>query len=112
MDRRQFIGVSVGGTLAGLTGSTRAAGASAVVDLRALAHPELLSIVGPEAVREIGRGYRALVPSENLAAPPWPRSIAKQVEQDFANGRTMVLRGWVVSVTEARQSALFSLLSA
>src|SRR5438094_10293475 len=33
------------------------------------------------------------------------------VEQDFAIGRTMVLQGWVVSVTEARQSALFSLLS-
>ena len=71
-------------------------------------------------MRKIGLRYRALVPSENevhalytaiLAARPWPPSIAGLVEQDFAVGRTMVLQGWVVSVTEARQSALFSLLS-
>jgi hypothetical protein len=88
--------------------------------MQALAQPDLLSLIGPEAVRKIGRRYRARVPAENdvralyaaiLTARPWPPSIAGLVEQDFAVGRTMVLQGWVVSVTEARQSALFSLLS-
>src|SRR2546425_1216376 len=89
-------------------------------EAKALAQPDLLPLIGPQAVRKIGLRYRALVPSENevhalytaiLAARPWPPSIAGLVEQDFAVGRTMVLQGWVVSVTEARQSALFSLLS-
>src|SRR5207302_2027547 len=82
----------------------------AAFDLLTLAQPDLLSLIGPQAVRKIGLRYRALVPSENevhalytaiLAARPWPSSIAGLVEQDFAIGRTMVLQGWVVSVTEA-----------
>jgi len=120
MNRRRFLGVSAASALAGLTGSTRWASAKAAIDLEALAQPDLLSLIGPQPVRKIGRRYRALVPTENevhalyaaiLAARPWPPSIAGLVEQDFAIGRTMVLHGWVVSVTEARQSALFSLLS-
>jgi len=120
MNRRQFLGVSAASALAGLTGSTRWASANAAVDVLTLAQPDLLSVIGPEAVRNIGLRYRALVPTENevhalyaaiLAARPSPPSIARLVAQDFAVGRTMVLQGWVVSVTEARQSALFSLLS-
>jgi len=120
MNRRQFLGVSAASALAGLVGGTRWASANAAVDLLTLAQPDLLSLIGPQAVRNIGLRYRALVPSENevhalyaaiLAARPRSRSIAGLVEQDFAVGRTMVLQGWVVSVTEARQSALFSLLS-
>ena len=120
MNRRQFLGVSAASALAGLTGSARGASANAAVDLLTLAQPDLLSLIGPQAVHNIGLRYRALAPVENearalyaaiLAARPWPPSIARLVEQDFAVGRTMVLQGWVVSVTEARQSALFSLLS-
>ena len=45
---------------------------------------------------------------------PWARhrSIAQQVRDDFAAGRTVVVDGWVLSATEARQCALFSLASA
>jgi len=120
MNRRRFLGVSAASALAGLTGSARGASANAAVDLLTLAQPDLLPLIGPQAVRKIGLRYRTLVPTENdvralyaaiLAARPWPPSIAGLVEQDFAVGRTMVLHGWVVSVTEARQSALFSLLS-
>ena len=120
MNRRRFLGVSAASALAGLTGSARGASANPAVDLLTLAQPDLLSLIGPQAVRNIGLRYRALVPTENdvralyaaiLARRPWPPSIAGLVEQDFAVGRTMVLQGWVVSVTEARQSALFSLLS-
>jgi hypothetical protein len=28
------------------------------------------------------------------------------MRDDFANGRTVVLRGWIVSITEARLAAL------
>ncbi len=131
MNRRRFLGVSAASALAGLVGSTRWASANAAIDLQALAQPDilslqplaqpdLLSLIGPEAVRKIGLRYRAVVPTENdvhtlyaaiLAARPRPSSIAGLVTQDFAIGRTIVLQGWVVSVTEARQSALFSLLS-
>ena len=120
MNRRRFLGVSAASALAGLVGSTRGARAHAAIDLEALAQPALLSIIGPETVRTIGLRYRARVPAENdlralhaaiLTARPWPASVAGLVEQDFAMGRTIVLQGWVVSVTEARQCALFSLLS-
>jgi hypothetical protein len=42
---------------------------------------------------------------------PWirRRSIEEQVRDDFAAGRTVVVSGWVLSETEARQCALFSL---
>jgi hypothetical protein len=34
------------------------------------------------------------------------------VRGDFAHGRTVIVDGWILSVTEARQCALFSLLAA
>ena len=120
MNRRRFLGVSAASALAGLVGSTRWASANAAIDLQPLAQPDILSLIGPEAVRKIGLRYRALVPAENdvralhaaiLTARPWPPTIPALVEQDFAVGRTIVLQGWVLSVTEARQSALLSFLS-
>jgi len=33
------------------------------------------------------------------------------VAEDFAAGRTLVVQGWVLSTTEARQSALYSMLA-
>jgi hypothetical protein len=32
--------------------------------------------------------------------------VARAMRDDFANGRTVVLRGWIVSITEARLAAL------
>ncbi len=37
-------------------------------------------------------------------------AIDKKVQHDFDNGNTVVANGWVLSLTEARQCALFSLL--
>jgi hypothetical protein len=129
MNRRQFLDVTATSALvAGLPIDGRGTNANAAFDLHALAQPDLLPILGPEAVREIGVRYRELVPSENqvqalhaaiLAARPWPSrvpwlagsSIGEMVADDFAAERTIVVQGWVLSATEARQSALFSLLS-
>lgn len=38
------------------------------------------------------------------------RFLDQQVRQDFEKGDTIVVKGWVLSVTEARQCALFSLI--
>lgn len=37
--------------------------------------------------------------------------VRMAVRDDFAKGRTVILDGWVLSVTEARQCALFSILN-
>ena len=81
-------------------------------------------MLGTERVRQLGTHYRAATPSENSAAalraavsnqgqlriPLLGRkSIEDQIREDFADGRTVLIDGWVLSVTEARQAALFSL---
>ena len=90
--------------------------------------PHLLGVLGSdEAVCDIGRSYRALVPGEDdagvlrtaLASPPpadaaddpaqW---VAARIRQDFSEGLTVTVEGWILSVTEARQCALYSLLRA
>jgi len=35
--------------------------------------------------------------------------LDKKIKQDFESGRTVVIKGWVLSETEAQQCALFSL---
>ncbi len=108
--------------VASVTNSSCAHDSSA--DAHALTQPELLEMLGPESVVEIGTKYRAAVPTEN-AAPAlraaiaeserrrfpliWRRSIEEQVRDDFADGRTIIVDGWVLSTTEARQCALYSL---
>ena len=89
--------------------------------------PQLLSVLGPDRVREIGSHYRAATSGENTAdalraAISKSRgfhipllgneSLDDQIEDDFEEGRTVVVDGWVLSVTEARQAALFSLTPA
>ena len=84
-------------------------------------------MLGPDRVRQIGSQYRASTPTENtadalraaLASSHGLRipfigngSLDDQIRDDFASGRTVVVGGWVLSVTEARQAALFSLTPA
>jgi hypothetical protein len=119
LNRRQFLKASFLAAIA-------SAGASACTDQSsdALDHPDLVEMLGPDRVRALGARYRAEVPSENSAASlnasidaerstmhlPWPRkSIDETVRDDFADGRMVLVDGWVLSVTEARQCALFSL---
>ena len=50
---------------------------------------------------------------QGIRLPRFGRAwIDDQVRDDFAAGRTVLVGGWVLSVTEARQCALFSLVSA
>jgi hypothetical protein len=118
LDRREFLGMAAAGaamTLAGSVGIDR----DPASDSHTLAHPELLIALGPQAVREIGEAYRRLVPAENDRAAleralraelGATRSSEDPVRADFAAGRVIVVREWMLSQTESRQCALFSLL--
>ena len=94
--------------------------------LAILATPQLLDVLRDEqAVRDLGRRYRMEVPAEDdvraltqaIIAEPYTTSpmplgtrVTAEVRRDFAEGRTITLNGWILSVTEARQCALFSLM--
>lgn len=123
MDRREFLGRSVI-LLAGWS-----AACAESIDDGDLASPALLTVLGTEQVRAIGRSYREMVPAESDSdalrsaildareRAGWGRSatstsLDRSVRADFEQGRTVVVNGWILSVTEARQCALHSLLSA
>ena len=122
IDRRQFLSVAAAGAALALGGRAGLDDDSDPHDPRELAHPELLIALGPDPVREIGREYRALVPAESdrtaletalRAELGAARSSNRDaVRADFAAGRVIVVRNWMLSVTEARQCALFSVLPA
>jgi len=90
---------------------------------RALQH-----LCDAETIRQIGKAYQKLVPGENEEAliklltanvrqtidestdSSLVNSVLeKKVRQDFQENKTTVVDGWILSVTEARQCALFSL---
>jgi len=125
LDRRRFLQLSALGIVAAVGDSACAASndrADAAAD-----RPQLLAMLGAERVRQLGAHYRASTPSENSATAlraalsrahglriPFNKSASldDQIRDDFAGGRTVVVDGWVLSVTEARQAALFSLAPA
>ena len=126
MDRRLFIRIAGATTLAIATADCGIGGGT---DARSLARPDLLAALGDAPVRAIGARYRAMSPGErdvaalrhaiNGSRPLTARlsgsadpGIAELVREDFVHGRTVVVDGWLLSVTEARQCALYSLLSA
>ena len=89
---------------------------------KAFDFPDTLSkILDSQAIILIGRDYLAKFPKHNdrnillqllkdntIVANDVSR-LGKAIEKDFETGNTMVLNGWVVSLTEARQCALYSL---
>jgi hypothetical protein len=78
-----------------------------------------------KTLEKIGIDYRALTPAENekqkLIDLIFAKSIKtldnmlieqlieKKIQEDFLEYRTIILQGWVISITEARQCALLSL---
>jgi hypothetical protein len=125
IDRRRFLELSAFGILASVADSA-CAGSSDRPDTTA-DRPQLLAMLGPERVHQLGTDYRASTPSEDsagalraaLSSGHGPRipfiksgSLDDQIRDDFATGRTVVVDGWVLSLTEARQAALFSLTPA
>ena len=90
-----------------------------------LAQSGLTQLLGRQRVLELGLEYRAMHPWEDhelrLKALIVSRihqrggdlsgALERVTRRDFAEGRTVVVNGWVLSVTEARQCALASLLN-
>jgi len=128
MKRRIFVRLAVAATaglyLAGLGCNPRNKRLA-----KMLSQPMALQhICDAETIREIGKAYQKLVLGENreilieVLAKNIDRRIDKstdsnlvnsvleeKVRQDFRENKTTVVDGWILSVTEARQCALFSL---
>ena len=78
-----------------------------------LAEPQSLSLIWDDkTIKDIGRQYRKDFPSEQSE-----RSLVKllntkptedTVTSEFKNGNTVIIDGWILSVSEARQCALAS----
>jgi len=123
LDRRNFLKLGASAAI-GLV-SSACYGEHAEAD--ALDRPNLLEMLGSDRVRSLGTRYLATVPGENSAQAlraaiaerrssplhvAWARtSVEDAVREDFADGRTVIIDGWVLSLTEARQCALFALAS-
>lgn len=80
----------------------------------ALETPDFLShICDAPTLRDLGAAYRAQTPAEasqeTLIRLLQPGVTAQTVKADYAKGDIVTLKGWVLSRTEARQCALFSL---
>lgn len=83
--------------------------------------PALLEALGAERVLRIGRAWMRMHADERsahelLAAitrhdgaedQPSATAIAAQVVRDFEQNRIVVVDGWILGVTEARQCALY-----
>ena len=86
-------------------------------------HPALLyQMIGRKKTIEIGKAYVKHFPSESdrnkLTAlvsatlneqPASPVNV--RIQNEFRNGKVVVINGWILSITEARQSALYYLNS-
>jgi hypothetical protein len=90
----------------------------------------LATISDPSTIEALGKEYLKMTPAENDANMLMdillldadnnviPRNadslelkelLQQKVHSDFEGGNTVIVSGWVLSVTEARQCALFSL---
>ena len=102
---------------------------SSKAPLSVLAHPGLLSLFGnTRTVRNLGRTYRSAFPNEDganvlshallfdagLSRHSAEGALHDQLDQnvrnDFVRGNVVELSGWILSRTEARQCALYSIL--
>lgn len=95
-----------------------------------LTTPEFLSrVCDSKQLKDIGTKYMSLVPEENKKQKlttllltdatgvklnssdkiEIAEFVDKKIHEEFSAYQIMVINGWVISITEARQCALFSL---
>lgn len=117
MERRRFVILTLAGTAA-ISLPLSQCNTGSGYD-----RPDMLySLIGRTKTLEIGKAYIRHVPSESnhhtLTAlisaarnepPASPGSI--RIQNEFRNGKVVVINGWILSVTEARLSALYYLNS-
>lgn len=125
VDRRTLLKVGAGTVAAAAVGfgAWRHAGNLLRSRREIAARPELLTLLGDaEVVREIGRRYREKFPEEDdpdalfdsiradlESGGDFATRLDERIRRDFAEDRTVVVDGWILAVTEARQCALLSL---
>lgn len=130
MQRRQFLQLSaMGGTVILFTGMS--CNQQHPVSYDMLSKPEALAqICDLKTLKEIGMAYHtqaatqmdadqlaALLLTDSAGKPVSPASdnsiiqtlISKNIEHDFERGNTVVVKDWILSVTEARQCAFLFL---
>lgn len=112
MERRRFVILALAGTAAvSLPLSQCASGDN---DYRP---QHLYSLIGKSKTVEIGKAYVERFPSESdrkkltalitttLNEPPASK-VNVRIQNEFRNGKVVIINGWILSLTEARQSAL------
>ena len=127
MQRRQFLQLSaMGGTVILVTGISCSQRHPVAYDM--LDKPEALAqICDLKTLKEIGKAYQDQTASErnteklaallltdsagNTVSSVSDKSviqtlISRKINQDFETGRIVIVKGWILSVTEARQCAL------
>jgi hypothetical protein len=91
----------------------------------------LSSICDEKTIRELGQAYLIKFPGENKSsrlqdllmeghegkngtddADAIAAMLDKKIHEDFRISKTIIIKGWVLSLTEARQCALYSLTKA
>lgn len=82
-------------------------------DAGVLAEPHDLSkIWDTETILNIGKYYQEQFPKDseralvNKIGVKSVESISRKIQQDFESGNTVMLDGWMLSMTEAQQCAL------
>jgi hypothetical protein len=130
MNRRKFILLSaIAGAAVGVTGVNCGSGHPS--SYKVFGTPGLLAeICDLKTLQEIGMAYRQQTSSESQRdkliallsmdseGKPVPSNsdnhfiqalLNKKVSQDFQTGKTVIVKGWILAVTEARQCALLYL---
>ena len=126
MRRRRFLEITLAATIALTVSIARHLGVGRP-EANAITIPGLLSILrDPQRIHDLGHTYRASHPEENdpdkligliamdasVSQGGLMTKLDKKVREDFKDRNTVLLQGWILSRTEARQCALFSLLYA
>lgn len=123
IDRRTFVHrcTTSGAALLALTVS--ACDSYDIGNRRRFAPQLLLGALGAARVTAIGQLWLGRTPAERsvdalvaaiagrLTGLRWPRgqTLEAVIAEDFEQGRTVLVDGWMLAVTEARQCALFAL---
>ena len=126
MKRRNFIQLSAFATAAISLPFLHSCSSSATE--QAIAHPLFLSrLFDKNTINDAGKAYLKnthaesnkdklvqLLADNNIANSKDEKKIHdyldKKIQNDFEAGNTVMVNGWILAVTEARQCALFSLI--
>ena len=127
MERRTFLSRLLAATATAVTvGQATACRDTGAFNVTTLGEPALLPPLGTEGVRALGKQYMAetsgeaersaieaalLADMRTLRGLPWnpDPDFSALVREDFRQGHTLWLDGWLLSRNEARRLALFAL---